>query len=116
MPHGEYLLGPTDGGETFVTRDGVGMLPDFKALASSIKGMDHMVRTFHDMTGQPIWEVIRMASLTPATIAGRDRDLGSLDIGKIADILLLSPTLEINRVFVEGMEIVPSAPLSSIVS
>ena len=116
MPHGEYLLGPTDGGETFVTRDGVGMLPDFKALASSIKGMDHMVRTFHDMTRRPIWEVIRMASLTPATIAGRDRDLGSLDIGKIADILLLSPTLEINRVFVEGMEIVPSAPLSSIVS
>ena len=57
-----------------------------------------------------------MASLTPATIAGRDQDLGSLDIGKIADILLLSPTLEINRVFVEGMEIVPSAPLSSIVS
>jgi len=86
------------------------------ALASSFKGMDHMVRTFHDMTGQPIWEVVRMASLTPATIAGCDRDLGSLDIGKIADILLLSPTLEINRVFVEGMEIIPSAPLSSIVS
>ena len=48
---GEYIFGPLDGGEPFVHRDGVGVMPDGKALASSATGMDHMVRTFHALTG-----------------------------------------------------------------
>src|SRR5204862_715272 len=70
MPDGEYLFGPQDGGEPIVRRDGVGIMPDGSALASSVMGMDHMVRTFRRLTDVPLWEVIRMASLTPARIAG----------------------------------------------
>ncbi len=58
MPDGgEYLIGPRDGGEKFTKHDGVGMLPDLSALASSVQGMDHMVRTFHALTGRPLHEV-----------------------------------------------------------
>jgi N-acetylglucosamine-6-phosphate deacetylase len=81
------------------------MTPDGKALASSCMGLDHMVRTFQQMTGRPLWEVIRMASLTPARIAGHERDLGSLEVGKRADVLVLSPDLAVERVFVDGEEL-----------
>ena len=98
MPDGRYVLGPLDGGEPLVKSDGVGKIPDLSALASSVQGMDHMVRTFWQLTGRPVWEVIRMATLTPARIAGRDSEIGSLDRGKRADILILSPELEIRDV------------------
>jgi N-acetylglucosamine-6-phosphate deacetylase len=112
MPDGgEYLIGPRDGGEPFIKRDGVGMLPDGSALASSVAGMDHMVRTFQRLTGRPLYEVIRMASLTAARIAGRDSELGSLEPGKRADVLVLDRDLNVKRVFVDGMECGDSSPL-----
>ena len=105
MPDGKYMIGPTIGGEPLLKHDGVGMTPDLTALASSCEGMDHMVRTFQHLTGRPLWEVIRMASLTPARIAGHESDIGSLEVGKRADILLLSPDLKIEKVFVDGNEL-----------
>lgn len=104
MPDGEYLIGPLDGGEPIVRRDGVGQLPDGTALGSSIMALDHMVRTFIELTGRPLWEVIRMASLTPARIIGRDGELGSLAPGKRADVVVLDQSLEVQRVFIGGEE------------
>ncbi len=91
-----------DGGEPRVKHDGVGRLPDLTAVASSVEGMDHMVRTFWRLTGRPVWEVVRMASLTPARIIGRDAELGSLDIGKRADILVLDNALQVTEVHIDG--------------
>ncbi len=105
MPNGDYVIGPRDGGEPFVKKDDVGMLPDLSALASSVQGMDHMIRTFAQLTGRPLWEVIRMASLTPARIAGRDRELGSLENGKQADVVVFDRDLNVRRVFVDGVEL-----------
>jgi N-acetylglucosamine-6-phosphate deacetylase len=105
MPEGRYVIGPLEGGEPLIKRDGVGMMPDGSALASSVMGMDHMVRTFAELTGRPLWEVIRMASLTPARIAGREREIGSLEIGKRADVVVLDEKLAVQRVFIEGAEL-----------
>ncbi len=105
MPDGNYMIGPRVGGEPLIKRDGVGMLPDGTALASSVMGMDHMIRTFVRLTGRPMWEVIRMASLTPARIAGKDRELGSIERGKQADVLVLDRELNVRRVFVDGVEL-----------
>jgi N-acetylglucosamine-6-phosphate deacetylase len=102
MPDGRYQLGPLEDGEPLVKHDGVGMLPDLTALASSVEGMDHMVRTFWRLTGRPLWEVVRMATLTPARIIGQDAELGSLDVGKRADILVLDPDLRVTQVHVDG--------------
>lgn len=105
MPEGRYLIGPLEGGEPLIKRDGVGMIPDGSALASSVMGMDHMVRTFAALTGRPLWEVVRMATLTPARIAGRDREIGSLEAGKRADLLVLDSSLTVQRVFLDGAEL-----------
>ncbi len=104
MPEGNYMIGPLDGGEPLISRDGVGLMPDGKALASSIRGMDHMVRTFVALTGRPLWEAIRMATLTPARIAGWDAEIGSLSVGKRADLLVLDCNLRVQRVFRDGKE------------
>jgi N-acetylglucosamine-6-phosphate deacetylase len=102
MPDGLYLFGPRDGGEPILKRDGVGLLPDGQSLASSVVGMDHMVRTFHRLTGAPLPEVVRMASLTPARILGKDGELGSLTVGKRADLVALDADLAVRRVWLDG--------------
>jgi N-acetylglucosamine-6-phosphate deacetylase len=102
MPDGEYLFGPQDGGEPILRRDDVGAMPDGKALASGVMGMDHAVRTFHRLTGVPLPEVVRMASLTPARIVGQEQEVGSIAPGKRADLLVLDRGLHVNKVYLEG--------------
>jgi N-acetylglucosamine-6-phosphate deacetylase len=104
MPEGTYIFGPLEGGEPFLHRDGVGLMPDGQGLASSAQGMDYMVRTFIALTGRPAWEAVRMASLTPARIVGWEREIGSLEKGKRADVLVLDRQLHVRRVFIEGRE------------
>lgn len=102
MPDGEYVFGPRQGGLTFRRHEGVGVLPDRSNLASSVMGMDHMVRTFHRLTGSGLHEAVRMASLTPAKILKRQAELGSLAPGKLADIVLLKEDLAVEQVWVAG--------------
>ena len=104
-PPGLYTFGPLDGGETFYSDGGVGLLPDSENLASSVRGMDFMVRHMHQRAGVDLFTAVRMASLTPATILGLQADFGSLEAGKHADVLILNHQLEIQRVFVGGEEV-----------
>ncbi|MBM4072237.1 MAG: N-acetylglucosamine-6-phosphate deacetylase [Planctomycetes bacterium] len=105
MPDGPYLIGPLDGGEPMIKRDDVGLLPSGTALASSVAGMDHMLRTFLRLTGAPLAEVVRMASLTPARIAGVDDRLGSIAAGKLADLVVLDRELQVRQVLVNGQPV-----------
>ncbi|HEY8504184.1 MAG TPA: N-acetylglucosamine-6-phosphate deacetylase [Gemmataceae bacterium] len=102
MPDGEYWFGPEGSGERIVRRDGVGVMPDGAALASGVMGLDHAVRTFHALTGVPLPEVVRMASLTPAQVLGLEGAIGSIAPGKRADLVVLDPGLEVRGVFVGG--------------
>jgi N-acetylglucosamine-6-phosphate deacetylase len=103
QPPGRYRFGPEADGEWFVSDGEVGRLPDGSALASSVAGMDRMVRTMARATGAPLWEVIRMATLTPAERAGCADEVGSLTVGKRADIVVLSPELTVHQVVQGGM-------------
>jgi N-acetylglucosamine-6-phosphate deacetylase len=105
MPDGEYVFGPLEGGEPILRRDGVGLMPDGRALASGVVGLDHCVRTFLRLTGAPLAEVVRMASLTPARIAGRDAELGSVAPGKRADLVVLDEELQVQQVYVGGRRV-----------
>jgi N-acetylglucosamine-6-phosphate deacetylase len=81
-------------------------MPDGSALASGVVGLDHCVRTFLRLTGAPLAEVVRMASLTPARIAGRDAELGSVAPGKRADLVVLDDQLQVRQVYVGGEQVV----------
>jgi N-acetylglucosamine-6-phosphate deacetylase len=105
MPDGTYIFGPSEDGEPFVHEDGVGKMPDRQGLASSVRGMDHMVRTFVAQTGVAVCEAVRMASLTPARIVGHEGEIGSIEVGKRADLLMLDRELNVEQVYVGGRRI-----------
>jgi N-acetylglucosamine-6-phosphate deacetylase len=102
MPDGEYWFGPEGNGERVRRSDNVGVTLDGTALASGVTGLDHAVRTFHRLTGVPLPEVVRMASLTPARVLGIDGDTGSIAAGKRADMVVLDANLEVRQVYVCG--------------
>jgi N-acetylglucosamine-6-phosphate deacetylase len=104
MPPGRYRFGPHETGSWFESNGLVGFVPG-QGLASSVVGLDTMVRTMKAATGAPLPEVIRMATLTPAKRAGIARSAGSLEVGKRADVAVLNRSLEVERVFVEGQEL-----------
>jgi len=104
MPPGQYRLGPADTGAPFVSNGRVGYQPDEGCLASTVAGMDVMVRNMTDMSGATLFESVRMASLTPAERVGMDHEIGSLERGKRADVLVLDRNLRVERVFVDGAE------------
>lgn len=105
-PDGEYWFGPTGTGELVRKHGDVGVTLDGTALASSVTGIDHGVRTLHRLTGRPLWEAVRMASLTPARILGLDAEVGSLAAGKRADLVVLDADLTVRRVYVDGGRVV----------
>jgi N-acetylglucosamine-6-phosphate deacetylase len=78
---------------------------DGSALASSVAGLDHMVRVMAAATKAPLWDVIRMATLTPAERSGLADDVGSLEPEKRADVLVLSKRLQVRRVVLGGVEV-----------
>jgi N-acetylglucosamine-6-phosphate deacetylase len=106
LPPGRYRFGPNDEGSWFESDGKVGWAPN-GSLASSIMGMDHMVRQMKRDTTASLPEVIRMASLTPAELTGISRRTGSIAVGKRADLLLLSRDLKVKKVFIAGDEFVP---------
>ena len=108
-PPGLYTFGPLDGGEMFYNDGGVGLLPDSVNLASSVRGMDFMVRHMHQEVGLDLPIAVRMATLTPARIAGLEGEIGSLAPGKRADLLLLDAGLNVLRAFVDGEAVAPGA-------
>src|SRR5579883_2006500 len=100
-PPGEYRFGPKQGG-TLVISDGRTVRGEDGSLASSMCGMDVMVRTIARATKAPLPDIIQMASSTPARLAGVSALCGSLEIGKSADIVILSPQLDVEGVYIAG--------------
>ena len=101
MPPGTYRFGPSDTGTFFESDGKVGFVPG-SGLASSVVALDTMVRTMLRDTPAPLEDVVRMASLTPAERAGVARSVGSLEVGKLADVLIFDAKMQLKRVFVHG--------------
>jgi N-acetylglucosamine-6-phosphate deacetylase len=102
-PDGEYVFGPPEHNERVRRFDSVGVTMDGTALASGVMGMDTCVRTFlSNVPEASLVEVIRMATLTPARILGVDKTYGSLEPGKVADLVVLDRNLEVSRVYLDG--------------
>jgi N-acetylglucosamine-6-phosphate deacetylase len=103
-PPGIYRIGHYQTGEPFQNNGTVGVLPGSETLASSIFPLEHMVRVMTRDTDAGLAQVIRMASLTPAERTGFASDRGSLERGKLADVVILSHDLHVQRTFISGVE------------
>ncbi|MDP1564178.1 MAG: N-acetylglucosamine-6-phosphate deacetylase [Pirellulaceae bacterium] len=102
QPPGEYRFGSEQDGPAFYSDGQVGWTLDRQGLASSVSGMDHMVRIMQRATKAPLPDVIRMASLTPAERVGIEKDYGSIEAGKVADLVVWTPKLNVKRIYLAG--------------
>ncbi len=101
----ETITGSRENGQRVIIEDGVAKLPDRTAFAGSIATGDRLVRVANQLAGIPLEDSVRMLTLTPAQIMGIGNERGSLEAGKIADILIFDEEIHISRVFCGGKEV-----------
>ena len=99
MPDGEYDLG----GQTVRLHQGKMTLPD-GTIAGSAAPLLAGVRFMTKVAGRPLYEAVRMATLNPARLMKQEDRLGSLEKGKEATFLRLSPGLMLNEIWVRGVK------------
>lgn len=101
---GTQLKRFTLGGRDIERRDGRLTLPD-GTLAGADLDMISAVRFMVDVIGVPVDEALRMASLYPAKVLGRDAELGQLVPGARGDFVVLGDALAIEGVWQQGEQV-----------
>jgi N-acetylglucosamine-6-phosphate deacetylase len=94
---GQYLLG--DLPVTVV--DGVARLAEGGALAGSTLTMDAAFRLVVQQCGFSLSDAVQAASVNPARLLGRD-DIGSIEVGRAADLVALDADLALTHVWHRG--------------
>jgi len=89
-------------GNDCVVRDGACWLADGSALAGSSSRMIDLVRWMVTELGLPLYEVVRMATETPAR-AMAWKNKGVLAEGMDADLVVLSPELEVLQTYYSSL-------------
>ena len=91
-------------GTKCIVEDGVCLLADRSALAGSAARMIDLVRTMVTKVSVPLHEAVAMATDMPAFVIGL-ASKGQFKIGGDADLIVISPELEVLRTFVAGEEV-----------
>jgi N-acetylglucosamine-6-phosphate deacetylase len=88
-------------GKKCIVKDGACFIADTGTLAGSASRLIDLVRAMIRHAEVPLPDAIAMASLNPARETGLP-DKGEIAIGKDADLVVLSPELEVMRTYVAG--------------
>jgi N-acetylglucosamine-6-phosphate deacetylase len=96
-------------GRDCLVDDGVCLLADHSALAGSVSRMIDLVRTMVMKVNIPLHEAVMMATENPARAIGLETK-GRLEVGADANLVVLSPELEVVRTLAGGEEIGPASP------
>ncbi|KAI4446203.1 N-acetylglucosamine-6-phosphate deacetylase [Eubacterium plexicaudatum ASF492] len=101
MPNGRYTLGGLD---VNVTDRKVTLVSD-GALAGSASNLMECMRTAVTQMGIPLETAVACASVNPAKCLGVYEERGSIEPGKIADLVLLDESLAVQMVLKNGNRI-----------
>ncbi len=106
MPIGDtlYILGTKKdpNAQKFIVSHGVARLPDGSRLAGSIQPVSQMVRNLVQDAGIPLWDAVTCGTLTPAKVARIDHLVGSIEVGKLADICMMDEELNVIKTITGG--------------
>lgn len=100
MPDGDYELG----GLPVIVEQGVARLKQDGSLAGSTLTMNEGFRFLVEQAGVSLNEASCMASLNPASVIGMQHKIGSIAVGKQADLLLMDKQYNIKEVFIKGKQ------------
>lgn len=98
LPDGEYKLGVND----VVVEDGDAKLKSDGTRAGSTLTTIQAYRNLLRFTGRSEEEILPLLTENPAVLIGLDDEIGSIEKGKSADILLLDEQNNIDRVIIAG--------------
>ncbi len=98
---------PLSGDYTNNEEDGVAYGPDLNYdyeghLAGSHLTLDAACRNLMTHTGYGLCHAIRFASLNPARLLGIDDQVGSLEAGKTANLILIDDMVNVKKVILDG--------------
>ena len=91
------------GGQDAWLRDGVARLADGTIACSATNLYDCMVNAIRFCIAEE--DAVRAASYNPACAIGADKEVGSIETGKIADFVVCSADYTTKRVFLAGKEL-----------
>ncbi|MGL5749947.1 MAG: N-acetylglucosamine-6-phosphate deacetylase [Paraclostridium sp.] len=97
LEDGVYSLG----GQDVIVKDGAARL-ESGSLAGSVLSLNRMIKNFYENTNLSINEAIHLASLNPAMSISLDKNKGSLEIGKDADIAIFDNEFNCYMTIVNG--------------
>ncbi len=90
------------GSVKYMIEDGVGKLLDRSAFCGSVATADRLIKVMVEKADVPLTEAVKMATLTPARVAGVDHLMGSLVPGKLANITVFDDEYQVSAVMVKG--------------
>ena len=90
MEDGDYTLGGQP-----VHKEGIKCLMPDGTIAGSVLNLNVAVRNLFENTDLPIYEAVNCASLYPAAALGEDKEIGSLEEGKRADIIIVDEKINV---------------------
>ncbi len=96
-----YLGNPEDHHQVLI-KNGVGFMPDMSSFAGSVACTDQLIRTMLKIH-VPLNEAVKMLTLNPAKLLHLDKEIGSLKVGKKADIIFFDQSIDIKQVYVDGI-------------
>ncbi len=99
MPDGDYTLG----GQPVVKKGIQCTLPD-GTIAGSVLKLNEAVRNLYNNTDLSVAECFACASLNPAKAIGEDKNIGSLEVGKLADIIICDSDFNVTKTIINGEE------------
>ena len=91
-------LGSLKNGSAVIVDDGVAKLPDLSSYAGSICTMDRALRVVVKDYEIDMLTAAKMLSSSPAKHIGIFDEYGSIELGKVADLVMLDEELNVKRV------------------
>ncbi len=98
LGEGEYRVG----GLEVVVGNGQARLKESGALAGSVLTLSRAVRNTIEWTGISVSEAVNMASLNPARVLGLDGQVGSIDLGKLANLAVFDGDFNVVATILRG--------------
>lgn len=97
MPDGDYIsCGLT------VHKEGIKCMLPNGTIAGSVLKLNEAVYNLYTNSNLEIYEAVNCASLNPATALGEDKEIGSIEVGKRADIIIADDKFNVLTTIIDG--------------
>ncbi len=97
MEDGDYTLGGQH-----VIKTGIKCLLEDGTIAGSVLKLNEAVKNLYEHTELPLEEAFACASLNPAKAIGEAERIGSLEVGKCADIMICDDDFQVVMTIIDG--------------